>query len=348
MKNILIILIAFSLGFAQNINSLLYDDVDDLKSNTKENIQQLDITDLQNLSYTPVENSINPNMYILGPGDLLGISIVSANNISLPIRVNPVGEVLIPSVGIINVDGKSLSEARVLIENHIHHNALPNSIVDVTLIDLKRFKIQLLGAVNNPGYVYVSSVDGIYETINNNGGVQKFADPDLVQIIRGEEVININLSSYLVENDQNQNMILQTGDIIYVPFSEYAKVNNLQNTSYNDIQVIVFGFVSRNSNGTVFRYLPGYTVRDYIALAGGTVGANSSFPIGNMKRSKIYRADGTNINNALDEVVLPGDIIEVPPKFISQLVGNDGLIRTIASVVSSAYLIYRYVQDQKN
>lgn len=346
MRKILIILTAFSLGFAQNINSFLSDDVNDLNSDTKESIQQIDITDLQNLSYTPVENTIDPNTYILGPGDLLGISIVSATNISLPIRVNPVGELLIPSVGIINVDGKSLSEARIIIENHIHKNALPNSIVDVTLLDLKRFKIQILGAVNNPGHVYVSPVDGIYEILSSSGGVQKFADPDLVQIIRDKEVININLSSYLVENDQTQNLFLQTGDIVYVPFSEYAKVNDLQNRSYNDNQVIVFGFVSRNSNGTVFRYLPGYTVRDYIALAGGTVGANSSFPIGNMKRSKIYRANGLTINNALNEVVLPGDIIEVPPKFLSQLVGNYGLISTFASIISSTYLIYKYVDDQ--
>ena len=181
----------------------------------------------------------------------------------------------------------------------------------------------------------------------NNGGVQKFADPDFVQILRDDEVIDINLSSYLIENDQSQNLFLKTGDIIYVPFSEYAEANDLQNSSYNDNQVIIFGFISRNSNGTAFRYLPGYTVRDYIALAGGTVGANSSFPIGNMNRSKIYRADGTKITNALNEVVLPGDIIEVPPKFAYQLVGNEGLIRTFAAIISSSYLIYRYVKDQE-
>ena len=67
-----------------------------------------------------------------------------------------------------------------------------------------------------------------------------------------------------------------------------------------------------------------------------------------MKKTKIYRADGTKINNALDEFVFPGDIIEVPPKLMSQIVGNDGLIRTLASVISSAYLIYRYINDTNN
>ena len=67
--------------------------------------QNLDLTNLENLTYTPIEKPINPDTYFLGPGDLLGINIISAINISLPLRVNPVGEILIPSVGVINVDG---------------------------------------------------------------------------------------------------------------------------------------------------------------------------------------------------------------------------------------------------
>ena len=109
MRYILIAIFTLSLGVAQDIKSILSDDADAFSSNAKESIQQLDITDMQSLTYTPVEKSIDPDKYILGPGDLLGISIVSTTNISLPIRINPVGELIIPSVGVVNVDGKSLS-----------------------------------------------------------------------------------------------------------------------------------------------------------------------------------------------------------------------------------------------
>lgn len=180
------------------------------------------------------------------------------------------------------------------------------------------------------------------------GGVQKFAHPEIVQIIRGSEFIDMNLKKYLSGSDNRQNILIKSGDIIYVPFNDYAKSLKIDNNSYNENQVTVFGFVSKSSSGNVFRYFPGYTVRDYIALVGGTIGANSSFPIGNMKKAKIYRADGTKITNALEEFVLPGDIIEVPPKLMSQIVGNDGLIRTLASVISSGYLIYRYINDTNN
>ncbi len=348
MKRLLVLFLCLTFIYAQDISDLFSGDSEELNTQQTQSIKQLGLTDLESLTYTPVELAIDPETYILGPGDLLGINIISTQNISLPLRVNPVGEIMIPSVGVLNVNGISLSDAKELVSEYIATNALQNAIVDITLLDLKRFKIQLLGAVNNPGYIYVSPVDGIYEIILNNGGVQKFADPNIIQIIRNGETINIDLSKYLSDNDQSQNIFVKSGDIIFVPYNEYAQSNNFSDTSYNNNQVIIYGFVNRDSRGNTFRYFPGYTVRDYIALAGGTVGTNSSFPIGNMKRAKIYRSDGTVISNALNENVLPGDMIEVPPKFMSQIVGNDGLIRTIASVISSAYLIYRYIEDQNN
>lgn len=347
MKKVFILFLLSSLSYSQTFGDLFPDINEENNLNSKQSINDLGLTDLENLSYTPVEIAIDPDTYLLGPGDLLGINIISTENISLPVRVNPVGEIMIPSVGVLNVNRTSLTDAKKLIVEYVIENAFQNAIIDVTLLDIRRFKIQLLGAVNNPGYIFVSPVDGLYETIQNNGGVQKFADPNIVQIIRDGEKIDVNLSKYLSGFEQSQNILIQSGDIIYVPFSEYAQLNKFGDISYNKNQIIVYGFISKNSGGNVFRYFPGYSVRDYIALAGGTTSSTSSFSIGNMKRAKLYRVDGTKIKNALKETVQPGDIIEVPPTLISQIVGNDGLLRTLASVISSAYLIYRYVEDQK-
>lgn len=347
MKKVFILFLLLSFSYSQTIEDIYPDFTQNNSVKSKQAIQQLELTDLENLSYTPVEVAIDPNTYLLGPGDLLGINIISKENISLPIRVNPVGEIMIPSVGVLSVNGISLADSKELISKYIKNNAIKTAVINVTLLDIRRFKIQLLGAVNSPGYISVSPIDGIYETIQNNGGVQKFADPNIVQIIRNGDTIDINLSKYLSSLDQSQNIFIQPGDIIFVPFNNYAQINEFRKISYNNNQIIVYGFVSKNSGGNVFRYFPGYSVRDYIALAGGVTNNTSSFPIGNLNRVKIYRADGTKISHALEEIVLPGDIIEVPPTLISQIVGNDGLLKTMASIISSAYLIYRYVEDQK-
>jgi protein involved in polysaccharide export with SLBB domain len=348
MKKILFIIIIISSSYTQNIKDFL-----STESN-KDNLgaplidQNIDISSLENLTYTPVEAPIDPDVYMLGPGDLLGINIISTTSVSIPVRVNPVGEIMLPSVGIININGLSISDAKEVIRKYVSKNALQNAVVDVTLLDVKMFKVQVLGAIINPGYVYVTSVDKVMDVILKSGGLQKFAHPDIVQIKRDGEVINISIKEYLSGKNIEQNILLKTGDIIYVPFSDYAVSKGLDSVEINSNQVVVYGYVNKTSGGNVFRYFPGYTVRDYIALAGGTKEPNSSFRAGKITRAKLYRADGTKVNNALHENVLPGDMIEVPPSLLYQLVGGDGVLRTLAAIISSAYLIYNYVEDQQN
>ena len=346
MKKILIIILILSFTYAQNIGNLFSNDSKESDINSMQLSQDIDLTNIEKLTYTPVEKSINPNTYILGPGDLLGINIISTQNISTPIRVNPVGEIMIPSMGILNVNGISLTDARTKISDYIIENTLKNAIVNVTLLDIRRFKLQVLGAVHNPGYIYVTPVDKVYDAILQSGGVQKFAHPSIVKIIRGEKTIEVKLNEYISGRDISQNIALNDRDIIFVPYSDYASSIDLNLDSYNKNQVTVYGFVNKNSGGNVFRYFPGYTARDYIAMAGGTKEQNASFRVGNINRTIIYRSDGSKIKNAINEIILPGDMVEVPPNLLYQLVGGDGVIGTLGAVISSAYLIYRYVQDQ--
>ena len=262
----------------------------------------------------------------------------------MPIRINPVGEILIPSVGILNDDGISLTNARTKISDYVMKVAIKNAVINVTLLDMRRFKIQVLGAVHNPGFIYVTPMDKVYDAILQGGGVQKYAHPEVVKIIRDNKTIEIKLKEYLNGNDMLQNMSLKEGDIILVPFSEYAIKNGLASSTYNNHQVIITGYVNLNSRGNSFKYYPGYTVYDYIAMAGGTKESGSIFKMGNIKKSIIYRSSGEKIKNAIDEIVLPGDVIEILPSLLYQIVGRDGTIRTFASIISSAYLIYAFTR----
>ncbi len=348
MKKIFIMLSIISVTYAQNNGNYFSQESSIFSKNQVQLDRNVDLTSLDNITYTPIDKPINPDTYILGPGDLLGINIISAVNTSLPIRINPAGEIMIPSIGILNVSGITLSEAKTKISNYIVETKLHNSIVNVTLLDIRQFKIQVLGAIQSPGYIYVTPIDRVYDAIEKSSGVQKFAHPDIIKIIRGENTIEVRLKEYLSGRDPSQNIQLQDGDVIFVPFSDYAKSIDMLSSAYNAHQVTVYGFVNRSSTGNSFAYFPGYTARDYIALAGGTKEQGASFRTGNLHKTIIYRSNGEKIRRAIDEIVQPGDMIEIPPNLIYQIVGNDGIIRTLGAVVSSAYLIYRYVEDSKN
>ena len=195
-----------------------------------------------------------------------------------------------------------------------------------------------------PGFISVTPMDKVYDAILQTGGVQKFAHPGVVQIIRDENTIEVKIKEYLSGKDVSQNTVLKSGDIIFVPFNDYANSLGLTSGEYNNHQVVVYGFVNQSGGSNSFRYYPGYTARDYIGMAGGTKEQNASFRAGNINKSIIYRSDGTKIKNALDEFVLPGDMIEVPPSLLYQIVGGDGIIKTLASITSSAYIIYKFTE----
>ncbi|MEE8340556.1 MAG: polysaccharide biosynthesis/export family protein [Candidatus Neomarinimicrobiota bacterium] len=429
MKNLIILILILSFAYAQNIGNLFPEESNDNDKRSRQLSQDVDLTSINNLTYTPIENPIDPNLYILGPGDLLGVNILSTKNISMPIRINPVGEIIIPSVGILNVNGISLADARTIISDYVIETAIKNAIVNVTLLDIRKFKIQILGAVYNPGFVFVTPLDKVYDAIQQSGGVQKLAHPDIVKLIRNGDTINIELREYLSGRDLSKNISLIEGDVLLVPFSDYADSLGLIPGEYNNHHVVVHGFVNSSGGSNSFRYYSGYTardyiamaggikeqdvdfrsgdiakttiyrsdgsritsaadeivlpgdiievpstlpvivfgfvntsggsnsfryyedhtVRDYIAMAGGTREQGSSFKSGNIKNAKIYRIDGTKIKNAINEIVQPGDIIEVPSSTLLQIVGGDGIIRTlasIASIASSVYIVYRVTQEK--
>jgi len=252
---------------------------------------------------------------------------------------------MIPLVGILNISGISLLDAKIIISDYVVKTALKNAIINVTLLDIRRFKIQVLGAVYNPGFVEMTPIDKVYDAILQAGGVQKYAHPDTVRVIRSENTISIKLKDYLSGNDISQNISLKEGDVVFVPFRDNANLADLKYVTYNNHQVVVYGYVYRGSRGNSFKYYPGYTARDYIAMAGGTHETGSIFRMGNIRKTIIYRSDGTKIKNAFNEIVIPGDIVEVPPNLLYQMVGRDGVMRTIASIISSTYLIYRFTVD---
>ena len=86
-----------------------------------------------------LESAISPDNYILGPGDELGISIIMGENLTLPTKVTPTGDIFIPSVGLVNVSGHTLDEARKKIKSFIIENAFPNAKVSIELLNIRKF-----------------------------------------------------------------------------------------------------------------------------------------------------------------------------------------------------------------
>lgn len=166
-----------------------------------------------------LEKAIDPANYILGAGDELGLNILTSQNITWPLTVTPTGDLFIPSVGIIHVAGISLEEATVKVHNFIVTQAYPNSKVTLALINLRRFRVQVFGAVNRPGFVTITPVDRLSDVIKKVGNFHQFAREYNIIIYRKEQKpISIDYFTYWQNGDLAHNPTFLEGDVIQIPF----------------------------------------------------------------------------------------------------------------------------------
>ena len=284
-----------------------------------------------------LEGPIDPKNYILGPGDRLRINISggvfekpttsewSSENIDNYILVDPTGNLIIPRFGSINVLNTTIDNLEKKLNQISKDRVYKNAIIGVNLIRLRSFRILVYGAVNQPGFVTVTPVTRLLDCLRYAKGLNKYANINLVQLIRDKKMLEIDPKLFLVNGNLNSNPIVKEGDKIYIPFNQNVKNEKENLVEYSSTDIIVTGFVRTPKR---FAHVTGYTARDYIALAGGTL------DIGNEKNSKIIQPNGNQINNALNTIVKPGDIINVPEASRSKLFKNMGAIQSLTSVAS--------------
>ena len=278
-----------------------------------------------------LEKSLDPNNYIIGPGDVFGININTMEKMFFPTTVGPVGDLLIPGVGPVSISGVNLKNSIQLIKDRIS-KTYNNADIGVSLIDLKTFKIQIYGAVINPGFAEIQATTRLDAAIEKLGGLHRYADEEKISIISSKGAIAIiSLKAYLIDGNLDNNPQLYEGDKINLPYLP-SHINEFKtNVTFKRVPVLVTGFV--NLPGPI-NYFPGYSVKDYIGLAGGVS------ELGNVKKVYLIRDDiKSKINN--NEIVIPGDHIIVPEGTFSVLFGKNSFLQNLTALFSiiSTYTI---------
>ncbi len=104
------------------------------------------------LPFSP-EVRIDPSTYIIGPQDLIGVIITGTFSLNYrALGVNIEGNIFLPSIGTIQVAGKSLLEARNVIKDAIERQ-YRNVAIDVMLDKPRPLTVHVSGDVPYPGRV---------------------------------------------------------------------------------------------------------------------------------------------------------------------------------------------------
>ncbi len=292
---------------------------------------------------TPLDGSVDPDIYRLGPNDLLSVNIWGRIPFEYKLAVTPEGTLVVPNVGILDVSGKTLNEAKHLISEKMGKTFIQGEIT-TTLLKARIFLVHVSGIVDNPGTYYASAsqrVDhAIYQANLRRGttaekegslqakrqqaltqtyGIRYFGGDDPVRpelvpslrnirlIRRNGETLYVDLVSYYATGDTRWNPYLNDGDRIVVP-----------NLSLSGNSISISGEV--RLEGT-YEFFPGDSLKRLLNLAQGAT------HLADMEGFILYRKNSTsgaydrievNMTNVLagnehDIQLAPEDKIVVPP-----------------------------------
>lgn len=168
--------------------------------------------------------------YIIGPGDVLEIRVWRHPDLDNRSVVRPDGRISFPLIGDMpacDLTPEQLKDKIALGLSHIIND--PRVTVNVTSFQSK--KIFVLGEVYRPGvYPFEGRVNVLDAISRAQGYKEDTAVLKSVVIIRGgstnkPQAIRVNLWNVINKADISQNILLEAGDIVFVPKSFIAKLD---------------------------------------------------------------------------------------------------------------------------
>lgn len=303
-KVLIILSLVVSLCMVHSVGAQSFDDLSDGSANPSEK------TDKDTLLTTPIINQSNP--FVLGPEDLISISVWGNKELTTEMPVRPDGTISYPLIGDVKAQGLTPVQLKNAIAKELR-NYITDASVTVIVQEINSINISVAGEVKDPGTYKVNRPITLMHLFSMVKGFTEKADLRKSYLLRDGKKLTINIYALVKEDDFTQNVWLKPNDLVFIH-------DNFEN------RVNVMGEVNKPQ---VVTYQEGMTVMDAILMAEGLT------DIAKANGTKVYRKGqsksrgGSNIqkiNVQLDKVIfegdlsknislIPGDIIHVPRSF---------------------------------
>jgi polysaccharide biosynthesis/export protein len=158
--------------------------------------------------------------YIIGPGDILVVSVWKDENLTRDVVVPPDGVLSFPLVGDIDVNKMTITLLREAVSKRLSEY-YEKASVNVMLKQINSLKAYVIGKVNKPGEFSINMDTTVLQLLSMAGGPNPYASEAKINIVRqnGDKTVNMNFNYNEVSKGENlkQNIFLQRGDVIIVP-----------------------------------------------------------------------------------------------------------------------------------
>jgi polysaccharide export outer membrane protein len=167
------------------------------------------------------------NDQVLAPGDVIDVKFLYNPELNDTQRVRPDGKITLQLIGDVVAQGKDLNALQQEL-NQLYAAELKKPSLTLTAKTLRNNKVYVDGEVNKPGDIEIPGRLTALEAIGQAGGFKDTAESASVLIIRtryGKHYgAAINMKEAL-SGKEMQPFYLRPGDVVYVPQTRIAQVN---------------------------------------------------------------------------------------------------------------------------
>ncbi|WP_456441260.1 SLBB domain-containing protein [Caldithrix abyssi] len=330
--SIFFILWILSSGFAQEIptlqeNILLDRENPKYQTSLEKFYKQRSVT--RTISPQVLEAEIEDSLYMVGPGDQLGIHVFGEIEVDFLVTVSPEGMVVIPTIGTLNIGKLSLKEAKKKLKDFINTN-YHASTIHIDLISMRKFRVYLVGEVANPGTYFAQATDRVSDIIEVGGGLKDWADETNIQIHhRNGRVDTLDILRFYAFGDKDNNPTVDGGDVIYVPaidlnsphvIVEWNKeeINETMNTEQFLFQTKYKRKIYRiNNNETLIEFLARIAILDnqvelahiIVKRAGEEISVDLFDEYNKKDKFILKKGDELIVPDIVDKVYVQGEVL---------------------------------------
>lgn len=256
------------------------------------------------------------NIYHIGPGDILKVTVYGEDDISGLFRVSLEGIISWSWVGDVEVSGLSESEITEKLKGILTREFIRRPRVEVSVQEYHSQVVYFFGNIRAPGISRLGEKRSLLNNLLHAGGPKVWGD-GMISILRtdsrtGEQKqLQVRLQSLL---KGEEDILLNNGDIITVSAPEAGEAFISENRVY------IVGAV--NGPGS-FIWSDNMTVLDVLMKSGGLAeyasGNSARLVRGKGEEKKEYRIEFDEILDGDREknvIVIPGDLIIVPESWL--------------------------------
>jgi polysaccharide export outer membrane protein len=162
---------------------------------------------------------VDPSTYVIGPADVIQISVWKEADLSTSLPVRPDGSISMPLLHDIPAAGLTPMQLGADISERLKKFVQdPQVTVVVTAVNSKR--VFLVGEVAHPGPVNLTADMTMLQVLSSAGGLSQFANSKHIYILRNEQGVQRKIPfryKDALKGVEGQNLILKAGDTIVVP-----------------------------------------------------------------------------------------------------------------------------------